>query len=164
MLCTTYIFPYIELYVSYCIIVLYAILSYGIVLYITYFVYEYVSLISSVTTAGALDVGRFQRDKKAVCVPTYVVFHGVQRARHGTGCTTNQNIPKPSVLLCLLYISSSWFHWSWSNKFQQVTNENEKHERKCCQELYSYSTFPVIIVRLTIYCFFTLPWQSRDTS
>ena len=107
MLCTTYIFPYIELYVSYCIIVLYAILSYGIVLYITYFVYEYVSLISSVTTAGALDVGRFQRDKKAVCVPTYVVFHGVQRARHGTGCTTNQNIPKPSVLLCLLYISSS---------------------------------------------------------
>ena len=36
--------------------------------------------------------------------------------------------PKRSVLPCLLYISSSCLYWSWSNMFQEVTNDNEKHE------------------------------------
>lgn len=65
--------------------------------------------------------------------------------------------PKRSVLLCLLYISSSCLYWRWSNMFQEVTNDNEKHESNLSRVVASGRDMSChIIMRLTIYCFFTL--------
>lgn len=60
----------------------YTIVYFRIMLYLCIVFHS--TLIYCVTTAGAFDVGRVQRPQKAVRAPAYIVFHGVQRARHGT--------------------------------------------------------------------------------